>query len=332
MTATLRTLVLDTTALTIQPISIDDDGVLQSVLTEIDATLGGPTAHINVELQPAADTVIRVIAGLRGDAALYQRYKVLAAVGETDFAVLTRLNRYAPAMWFAAYRDKLEREAPTRAVSEATVVRGGELRDELHRVLGYHLGKHPVEGPRLRAITRGNDYLALANNLRYLAELAIEHGELLTTDRQYEATWVQEALGISTEVRLSLGAKVVPDVRWLDRCAALWTHVQRDYAELANTARFLLRARPDEAKRRFPSLVKGGGRRSDDVEEVPEVDTANDDSDAPANDAEAKADAPPAQDAPTPTADAKPAEPKGPTVVKATKKTAAKKTKKTARG
>lgn len=282
---------LDTSAFTIQPVSIDDAGILQAVLAEVDAGLGAPTAHVNVDLQTAADAVIRVIAGLRGDGALYGRYKVMAAVGETDFAVLTRLNRHAPAMWFAAYRDKLEREAPGRVLTEATVKRAGDLRDDLLHVLGYHLGKDPAEGPRLRAITRGNDHLALANNLRYLAELAIAHGELLAGDRQHDPDGVQEALALSTEIRLARGAKEVPDVRWLDRCAVLWTGVQRDYAELANVGRFLLRARPDEAKRRFPALVKGGGRRADDVVEAPEEEDAKDEAqedDAPANDAAAK--------------------------------------------
>jgi len=65
---------LGTSALTIQRVSIDDDGVLQNVLAEVDERLGAPTAQINVDLQMAADAVIRVIAGLRGDGALYGRY------------------------------------------------------------------------------------------------------------------------------------------------------------------------------------------------------------------------------------------------------------------
>jgi hypothetical protein len=284
---------LDTSAFTIQPVSIDDDGVLQRVLAEVDESLGAPTAQINVDLQTAADAVIRVIAGLRGDGGLYGRYKVLAAVGETDFAALARLNRHAPAMWFAAYRYKLEREAPGRVLTEDALAGYNDLRDRLHFVLSYHFGDDAKEGPRLRAVSRSRDHLVLANNLRYLAELAVERTDDLAHDRKLDPHDVQRALAGSTEIRLALGAKEVPDVRWLDRAAVLWTLVQRDYAELANIGRFLLRGRPEEARRRFPSLVRSGGRRSDDVVEAPDDEAKGEaeEGDAPANDA-AKAEAP----------------------------------------
>jgi hypothetical protein len=277
---------LDTRAFTIQPVSIDDGSVLQSVLAEVDAAIGAPTAQINLDLQTAADTVIRIIAGLRGDGALYGRYKVLAAAGETDFAALTRLNRNAPALWLAAYRYKLEREAPGRLLTEDTLKGYHELRDRLHFVLSYHFGDEEKEGPRLRAVTRSPDHLVLANNLRYLAELAIERADELAHDRKLDPHDVQRALAGSTDVRVALGAKEVPEVRWLDRAAVLWTRVQHDYAELAYIGRFLLRARPEEAGRRFPSLVRSRGRRRDDVAEAPD-DEAKDDAtgDATAHDA-----------------------------------------------
>jgi len=233
---------------------------------------------------------------------------VLAAVGETDFAALTRLNRHAPAMWFAAYRYKLEREAPGRGLTEEALGGYNDLRDRLHLVLHYHFSDDAKESPRLRAVTRSRDHQVLANHLRYLAELAIERADALAHDRKLDPKDVQRALAASTEIRLARGAKEVPDVRWLDRAAVLWTLVQRDYAELANIGRFLLRGRPEEARRRFPSLVRSGGRRSDDVVEAPDDEATDDEAtnDPPANDA-AKAEAPG-----TPAAAAKPA------VVKAT--------------
>ena len=214
---------------------------------------------------------------------------MLAAVGETDFAALTRLNRHAPAMWFAAYRYKLEREAPGRGLTEEALGGYNDLRDRLHLVLHYHFSDDEREGPRLRAVTRSRDHQVLANHLRYLAELAIARADALAHDRKLDPKDPPRALAASTEIRLARGAKEVPDVRWLDRAAVLWTLVQRDYAELANIGRFLLRGRPEEARRRFPSLVRSGGRRSDDVVEAPDDEATDDEAtnDPPANDAAA---------------------------------------------
>jgi hypothetical protein len=262
MVVATQQVTLDTSTLTIAPAALDDDSALASILVEVDARIGSPTAALNVDPQKAADTVIAVITAFRKDRGLYQRFKVLAAVGEVKFELLARLNRYAPALWHAAHNHKIERGDSDRAVPEEILSLGQEIRKELHRVLDYHFHDDPELGPRLARIRNTNDRLVLANDLRFLATVALDHGDVLVGDRRYKPKRVKQALGVSTDIRSALGADEVAPVRWLDRCAVLWTLVLRDYDELKQVGRFLLRAQPDEAKRKFPSLVKSqGGRR-----------------------------------------------------------------------
>ena len=265
----------DPSAFTLVPVAVDDDAMLTTILAETDAKIGTATATLNVDPQAAADTVIAVVTALRDDKALYARYKALVAIKEADFNVLVRLNRYAPALWLAGYHHKLEREESPRAVPEEVVTRGMELRDALHLVLHYHFHDDKELGPGLARVQRKQDHRVLANDLRFLATAALDHADELVHDRRYVPEQVKEALGVSSEIRRALGAKEVAPVRWLDRCRVLWSLVQRDYDDLQEVGRFLLRAQEDEGRRRFPSLVKGGGsRRKDTGEEPPANDTA----------------------------------------------------------
>lgn len=265
----------DASAFTLVPVAMDDDTALATILAEIDAKIGTTTATLNVDPQAAADTVIAVVTALRDDKALYARYKALAAIHEADFNVLVRLNRYAPALWLAGYHHKLEREDSPRAVPEDVITRGMELRDALYQVLHYHLHDDKDLGPGLARIQRKNDRRVLANDLRFLATAALDHGDELVHDRRYDPEHVKQALGVSSDIRRALGAREVTPVRWLDRCLVLWSLVQRDYDELAVVGRFLLRAQEDEGRRRFPALVKGGGARRKDAREEPPANDAS---------------------------------------------------------
>jgi hypothetical protein len=263
----------DLSRFTIVPVSMEDSHVLDAVMTEIDPRVGGRTAHINVNLQEASDVVNRAITDIRADKALYSQIKLLASGGIVEFALIMRLNRNATALWFAAFHDKLEREADTFVLSPEELTHANTLRVELLELALHYHRKDPLEGPRLRAITHENDHLKLANDLYYLTELISRDEKRLRNDPNYRATDVRDARALSVRIRANKADREITGMRWRDRAAVLWTDLQKDYAELSKMVHFLLRATPDRAEKTVPTLVRGGGKRksANDTENVPDT-------------------------------------------------------------
>jgi hypothetical protein len=284
MAALARDLDSKPAALTIKPVVFKDPEDLSELFQEVDREIGGETTPINVDLRIAADTVSLVLTTLRTDTSLYARFKAMARAGEVDFEILKRLNRNAPLLWVAASEAQLERELSNRRVSAETRIQATTLRDALHRILTYHFGDEPTIAERLGGITRANDHSALATALHFMGTLALTHAEELASDRRYNPKMAADALSLSAAVRTERTAIEVPTIRWSQRCAVLWTHVARDYAELIAVGRFLLRARPDEAMRLYPSLTKRSGTKRRGEEDEGKEEAVEEET--PANDAE----------------------------------------------
>jgi hypothetical protein len=134
------------------------------------------------------------------------------------------------------------------------------VREELTSAVRYHFRRDPVEGPVVNAIKNGPDYLVLANDLRYLHEMFLRFPATLARDRFYDAKMIADAKRLSDEILDALDRTAVDSIRWVDRVATLWSMVKTDYNELKSVGRFLLRATPSEAERRFPALAHSPGR------------------------------------------------------------------------
>lgn len=253
---------------TLAPAPVDDETLLAEMLADIDARVGAPTAVVNLDLQQAADTITAVISGLRGDRALYDRYKRLVAMEETSFEVLRRLQRQVPVLWLAAWRGAMEDNAPDTVIPGDLAEEAVKLRDEMLPVIQYNYGDDKRHGAELLAMTHTNDRQAIAGQLRLMASLVLGNPREVEHDRRYKPEWTQKALTLSQDIRGALGAKELGGVRWKQRAAVLWTTVEEDYAELMSVGRFLLRNQEAEGERRFPALRKGRGRRSADESAV----------------------------------------------------------------
>ena len=285
--------------LTVPPVSDDGEAQWLAVAPQVDALLQEPLPRVNVDPQEAADRVLAIVHAVCNDAALYRRFKVIAATGEFDFGAFERVLQYGPALWYARHQQLLEERQSDAVVPEATVLRAIALRDAMARLARYHFEDHAGEAELVASLTALHDRSVIANEFVSLAELYARHPAVVAADRRYVATDEAEARRLSSQIRRSLGERHADGVRWTDRVAVLWSLLQRDYNELRALGLWLLRARPEAAKERLPPLVLRTGRRAKADESVDDEPA----DDAPAGPAAPANDAP----APTPVADAKPA-------------------------
>lgn len=284
------------------------------VAEEVDALAHGETARVNLDLQSFADRAAGVLAGLRADDELYARFKRAAVAGLFEFAVIDRLARRLPALWYVAHMQQEEETAASRAVPEATLDAATERRKRMLKVAKHYLEEDADEGPRLAAIKLANDHARLANDLVTLAGVYRRHHDVVKGDHFFRADDEAKALADSRAIRAGLGG-VPGGLTWKDRAAALFTLVQRDYQELRVTGTWLLRAKPEEARTRFPPTIERPGQRRSNAEDATRDDNdtgpANDAPVAPQNDTRPAAEpvAPAAPIAPAASTDPKPAAP-----------------------
>jgi hypothetical protein len=298
---------------TVPPVSDDGEAQWRAVAARVDALVHEPHPRVNVDPQEAADRVLASVRALCEDAALYRRFKVIAATGEFDFGAFERLLQHAPALWYARHQQLHEERQSAAVVPEAVVRRAVALRDAMARLARYHLEDHAEEGALVAALSASHERSVLANELLTLAELYARNADAVSSDRRFVAADEAEARALSSQIRRSLGERYADGVRWTDRVAVLWSLIQHDYNELRALGLWLLRARPEEARARLPPLVLRTGRRP-----------KSEDADAPAEDDAPVAGASPANDAPVTAPVANDAAPATPT---ATKPQAAKKNK-----
>jgi hypothetical protein len=136
--------------------------------------------------------------------------------------------------------------------NEAVVVR-----DRMLKVVEYHLGQDPENGPEIAAIRSGKGYADLSQDLWRLSELYHENAEALSKDGTfYKADDAQNAERMAKVIQDSLGITTGPkDKAQLDLQMRAWTFLQDTYEKIAKPGRWLLGA---EGEREFVSLLSAG--------------------------------------------------------------------------
>jgi len=143
---------------------------------------------------------------------------------------------------------------PEDLLTEATAVKSRML-----RVLDYLLGEEELVARELSAIRSGTGYLDLAQDLAQLAKLYQSERAQLQKDRHlYQATDETLAATLAQRIFSELRRdQPVAQRERLGQATALLLHL---YDEVAATARWLLRNKPEEAAQRFPSLIAASRR------------------------------------------------------------------------
>jgi len=266
------------------------------VADEVDALVHGKTLRVNLDLQAFATRAGGVLTSLLAHDELRVAFERIAAAGFFDPTLLERLGRYLPALWYVAHMQKDEATTTSQALPPELLEAASQRRQRMLKVARHHLDEHPEEKPRLEAIKHGNDRARLANDLVTLAGIYQRHRETLQSDRFYRHDDAPKAMSDSQTIRAGLG-KVPHGPSWRERAEALFTLVSRDYQELRSTGHWLLRAKPEEARTRFPTMVERRPRRRPSAEDDDRV-PANDPPVVPHNDTHPTPD-------PTPAATAK---------------------------
>lgn len=252
------------------------------VEAEVDGVSQGESTSPRVDLQDTAETAMKVVDDLSDDAALSARVAAIAATGEVAADLVTKTLRYASAAWYARHCQLLA-EAAQRAetVPEALVTRGNELFARMHKLAEYHFADHGAEGPIVATLNAAPGHRRLANNLITLSELYGRHPDVVKGDaKNYQPTDQRDARKTAAEIIKALSDSEDSDAElWKGRCARVWTLLSRAYGELQALGRWLLRATPEEAAARFPSLIAearspASPRKPDAPAPTPPVDGA----------------------------------------------------------
>ncbi|MFO0602886.1 MAG: hypothetical protein U0324_47610 [Polyangiales bacterium] len=234
--------------------------VWSTLQSAVDAVPAERVQKPRVDLQAAAVTALSVCDDVRDDAALYARFLKQAEAGEFDAEGFRKLQQLAGGAWHAR-RMQLRAESgdTEETVPAALIEAGDELVGRMLPVARYHLAKVPAAASVVAGINTSRGHMRLANNLLNLAELYQTHRAVIEGDRvNYRATDADEAGRVASAIVTSLadtsagGADV-----WGDRCARVWTLLSDCYEQVQAVGHYLLRATPDAARERFPSLVAG---------------------------------------------------------------------------
>jgi hypothetical protein len=142
-------------------------------------------------------------------------------------------------------------------VPEVIVTRANELFTRMHKLATYHFADHPDEGPIVVAMNAGPGHRKLANHLVTLSELYGRHPEVVKGDaKNYVASDARNARVAAGEIIEALSESETTEVKlWKGRSARIWTLLMRSYGEVQMLGRWLLRATPEAAAERLPSLV-----------------------------------------------------------------------------
>lgn len=228
------------------------------VEAEVDAVPAGEAIAPRVDLQAASEVALTSLGDLGDDAALLARFNAVCATGEVDADVVTRTQRYAGAAWYARHRQlKAEAVQTSEIVPEALVSRADEVFGRMHALAQYHFKHDPELGPVLASMNRSPGHRKMANQLLSLSETYAKHSEKVAADPvNYRASDQRDARKAAGEIIKSLSDVGGSEVElWKGRSARVWSLLSRSYEEFAGLGRWLLRATPEAAMERFPSLV-----------------------------------------------------------------------------
>jgi hypothetical protein len=256
----------------------DGEAAWVLVAKSVDEATRGETLKINLDMQEFCDRAYVTITELRANRELYTKFKRLGAAGFFEFAVIERLYLNLPALWYARHMQQEEDATHRRRAPAELIARASERRARMFRIANYHLEHHSEEGALLREIKFSTDHQQLANDLVTLVKMFERHHEAIAADVHFKADDLAGARNDSQDIRRARGRTESSAITWSERCAVLWTRVQRDYVELRATGAWLLRDKPDDARRRFPPMFERASHRTKDA-----ADSANDT--APANEA-----------------------------------------------
>lgn len=240
------------------PPRIGSPDVWMRVEKEVDAVTDEESLTLRVDLQAASEVTLSVCNDVRDDAPLYARFQAVAAAGEFDPKALSKLQRYAGAAWYAKHM-LLQAEAGVsyEVVPAEVITRGADIADRMLTLARYHFANHAEEGPIVLAMNGTPGHRKLANNLLTLAGVYERHAAAVAKDPcNYRDTDASGAREVADQIIKALTDNADDNARlWSRRCAGAWTLLWRTYADVQATGRWLLRATPEAAESRFPSLV-----------------------------------------------------------------------------
>ncbi|MFO0646949.1 MAG: hypothetical protein U0326_11980 [Polyangiales bacterium] len=218
----------------------------------------GEVVSPRVDLQDTAETALTVVDDLSDDAALAARIAAIAATGEVSADLISKTQRYAGAAWYARHRQLLAEAAQSMVVvPESLVTKGNEIFERMLKLAQYHFADHATEGAIVATINAAPGHRRLANNLITLSELYGRNRDAVKTDpKNYQPTDERDARKTAAEIIKALSVSEDSDAElWKGRCARVWTLLSRTYGELQSLGRWMLRATPELAAERFPSLI-----------------------------------------------------------------------------
>ncbi|MFO0645437.1 MAG: hypothetical protein U0326_04300 [Polyangiales bacterium] len=227
------------------------------VEAEVDAVAASEATTPRVDLQAASEVALTATGNLSDDAALLARFNVICATGEVAGDLLSRTQRLAGGAWYARHRQlKAEAAQTSEVVPEATLKRAEELFTRMQDLVSYHFKHDPEIGPEAAAMNRSPGHRKMANQLLSLSETYAKFPEKVATDPvNYRASDQRDARKTAGEIIKALSDSGATEVElWKGRSARVWSLLLRSYEELAALCRWLLRATPEAAAERFPSL------------------------------------------------------------------------------
>lgn len=231
--------------------------IWQLVEAEVDAVAESDALTPRIDLQDAAEAALNTMSNLSDDLVLVARFKAVCATGELDPEIIARTLRYAGAAWYARHRQlTAEASQTTETVPEDVLSRADELFVRMHELASYHFKRDPEVGPVVAAMNRSPGHRKMANQLLSLSEMYADHPEKVSADTvNYRSTDQRDARKVAGEIIKALSESNGSEGElWKGRCARVWSLLFHSYEEVAGLCRWLLRATPDKAQERFPSL------------------------------------------------------------------------------
>ena len=213
-----------------------------------------PLPRVQLDARAAASFVLSEVMPQLADKALLARFLALPKT-EWNPQTLTDLPLAAQAGLAAATElGAATARIDSARLPEELVVQAVSCKARMLRVLDYLLGEDEVTARELAAIRQGTGYLDLAQDLAQLAKLYVTERAQLQKDRHlYQQSDETLAAALSQRVFSELRREEPTALRErLSQAIGLLLHM---YSEVAATAHWLLRHKPDEASRNFPSLI-----------------------------------------------------------------------------
>lgn len=218
--------------------------------SQVDAVPADQVVAPRIDLQAAAVTTLSVTSDVGDDKALLKRFAAMAAIGEIEPEIVTRVARLAGAAWYARHRQMQAEASRTLAVvPEALVAQGDELLTRMLKLAQYHFEDHATEGALVAAINNARGHSRLANHLLSLSELYHRHPDVVSSDaKHYRKTDERDARKTSEAIVAALADDSASEVElWKGRSARVWTLLARAYGDMQYMGRWFLRANPELA-------------------------------------------------------------------------------------